>query len=262
MNYILLCEGFNDWCENNHLSALSRLLWFDLVHLFNRRGWCEWLQVSNQRLMDGLQLTREQTFISTRDKLIEKDLFLYEKGKKRSPSKYKFNTELTFINVAANGVQSVVQPVVKSVVNSVVETVARNKHKQIQKQNYIESNKLLSRSNSDSLFEKFWSIYPKKVAKQAAIKVFRKIPKIEATLEKILVGVEIWKDSEQCQNPQFIPNPATFLNNRRWEDEIPKGGTNNGARRSVNADLESEPKINKYPNHTEVDWSIFDGCET
>lgn len=83
-----------------------------------------------------------------------------------------------------------------------------------------------SKKEKTALFEKFWSVYPKKVAKQAAFKAFRKIPKIEATLGEILAGVEKWEHSEQWQNPQFIPYPAKFLNDKRWEDKIQKGGEN------------------------------------
>jgi hypothetical protein len=75
-------------------------------------------------------------------------------------------------------------------------------------------------------FEKFWDVYPKKVAKQAALKAFIKISNLEATHEKILEGVERWKASNQWKDPQFIPHPTTFLNGRRWEDEIPEGGEN------------------------------------
>ncbi len=82
----------------------------------------------------------------------------------------------------------------------------------------------IPKKKPDELFEKFWSIYPKKVAKQAAFKAFRKIPKIEATLSEILAGVEKWERSEQWQNPQFIPYPAKFLSEQRWEDEMQKGG--------------------------------------
>jgi hypothetical protein len=79
-------------------------------------------------------------------------------------------------------------------------------------------------------FEKFWDIYPKKVAKQSAMKAFIKISNLEATLEKILEGVERWKASNQWKDPQFIPYPTSFLNGRRWEDEITNlvGEKNNG----------------------------------
>ncbi|MDR2074011.1 MAG: hypothetical protein LBP36_01385, partial [Oscillospiraceae bacterium] len=82
MNYIKLQKGFNKYCKMIFLPALSRLLWFDLVELFNELGWPEWIQISNARLMDGLQITSDKKFIEVRDKLIEHSLFIYEKGKK------------------------------------------------------------------------------------------------------------------------------------------------------------------------------------
>jgi hypothetical protein len=86
----------------------------------------------------------------------------------------------------------------------------------------------------DPLFDEFWFVYPKKIGKLTAMKVFEKIPKIEETQEFILAGVEKWKASTQWQDPQYIPYPATFLKNRRWEDEIQDGGANY-ARSAVSA---------------------------
>lgn len=91
MSYILLLEGFNDWCETNHLPILSQMLWFKLVHLFNKCAWSEWIQVDSQRLMSILQIRNKNTFIKIRNTLIEKELILYKKGKKGIPSKYKLN---------------------------------------------------------------------------------------------------------------------------------------------------------------------------
>jgi hypothetical protein len=104
-------------------------------------------------------------------------------------------------------------------------------------------------SITDELFEKFWSVYPKKTAKQAAAKAFRKIPKIEATLDKILAGVEMWKNSGQWQDSQFIPYPATFLSQKRWEDEIiTYGGKQNADNERNNGQFKPIRKcINEYP---------------
>jgi len=89
----------------------------------------------------------------------------------------------------------------------------------------------LSTDVDSSPFEKFWSVYPKKVAKQAAVKAFVKLNPSEATLNEILAGVRKWVETKQWQNDggEFIPNPATFLNGRRWEDEIPERGETSGA---------------------------------
>ena len=80
-------------------------------------------------------------------------------------------------------------------------------------------------------FEKFWEAYPKKVAKQAAVKAFAKLSPSEATLNVILAGVRKWSETKQWLNDggEFIPNPATFLNGARWEDEMPERSETNGA---------------------------------
>lgn len=68
-------------------------------------------------------------------------------------------------------------------------------------------------------FEAFWKVYPKKVGKQAAWKAFRRV---KVPLETLVSAVDRQKCSVQWreQNGRFIPNPATWLNQGRWEDEI------------------------------------------
>ncbi len=68
-------------------------------------------------------------------------------------------------------------------------------------------------------FSTFWTAYPRKVGKAAAEKAFLKV---EAPLQTLLDAVEAQKRSPQWTRDggQFIPYPATWLNQRRWEDEI------------------------------------------
>lgn len=70
-------------------------------------------------------------------------------------------------------------------------------------------------------FDLFWAAYPKKVGKGAAHTSWKKIKPGKAFLEKILDAVELAKRSEQwqCENGRYIPNPATWLNQKRWDDE-------------------------------------------
>ena len=93
MTYIDLMKAFEIWLETNYLPPVSQLLWYKMIGLFNRCGWVELISVDNQRLMALLDIRREATFISYRDKLIEAGLFKYEKGKKGSPNKYKICTD-------------------------------------------------------------------------------------------------------------------------------------------------------------------------
>lgn len=92
MSYIDLIKAFEKWLETNYLPSMAQLLWYKLVSLFNKAMWSEWIIVDNYRLMALLDIKREATFISYRDKLIEAGLFEYKKGKKGSPNRYKICT--------------------------------------------------------------------------------------------------------------------------------------------------------------------------
>lgn len=72
----------------------------------------------------------------------------------------------------------------------------------------------------DEEFGEFWKAYPKKIGKQAAAKAWRKI-EVRPPLPKILAAILLAQSTEQWQkeNGQFIPNPATWLNQGRWDDE-------------------------------------------
>ena len=67
-------------------------------------------------------------------------------------------------------------------------------------------------------FEIFWKGYPKKTAKENAKKAWLKIKPNDELIAKITKAVKEQKLSER--ESQFIPHAATWLNARRWEDEV------------------------------------------
>jgi hypothetical protein len=71
------------------------------------------------------------------------------------------------------------------------------------------------------LFLEFWSLYPRKEGKGAAYKSWLKISSPSETLQLILEALEWQKVSDQWKkdNGQYIPMPATYLNQQRWLDE-------------------------------------------
>lgn len=77
------------------------------------------------------------------------------------------------------------------------------------------------------LFNQFWTAYPKHIAKQSAVKAFEKLKPDEKLLEAMLKAIARQKESKQWEKDggAFIPYPATWLNQRRWEDELPQGET-------------------------------------
>ncbi|WP_104565614.1 hypothetical protein [Ralstonia mannitolilytica] len=90
-----------------------------------------------------------------------------------------------------------------------------------------ESNK---HASTDAMFEEFWTAYPKKVSKAAALKAYRKIKPSESLQAEILAAVSRAKTSVDWSKDdgQFIPYPASWLNARRWEDEAPSQGGGQG----------------------------------
>lgn len=72
-------------------------------------------------------------------------------------------------------------------------------------------------------FEAFWAAYPRKVGKGAALKAWRRISAPASALPAMLTSLEWQRESEQWQRDggQYIPHPATWLNQSRWEDERP-----------------------------------------
>ena len=73
-------------------------------------------------------------------------------------------------------------------------------------------------------FARFWDAYPRHEAKQTARKAFYKLNPDEELLEKMLDAIERWKRTAQWQEDggRYIPHPATWINQRRWEDDPPK----------------------------------------
>ena len=75
--------------------------------------------------------------------------------------------------------------------------------------------------DKDAAFEAFWAAYPRHTAKSVARKTFQKLNPSTELLAIILAAVEDQKTWQQWQKDdgQFIPMPATWLNQERWEDE-------------------------------------------
>ncbi len=69
-------------------------------------------------------------------------------------------------------------------------------------------------------FADFWSIYPRKESKPNAIKAWVRLNPSDDTQAQILKDVAKRKTSEAWvkDNGQYIPHPATYLNQKRWED--------------------------------------------
>lgn len=71
-------------------------------------------------------------------------------------------------------------------------------------------------------FEKFYNQYPKKVKKQNVKKWFKNNKPTNELFSTIMNSLEQFKGSEDWlkDNGQYIPYPTSWLNQKRWEDEV------------------------------------------
>jgi hypothetical protein len=73
-------------------------------------------------------------------------------------------------------------------------------------------------------FADFWERYPRKVKKPDAIRAWKKlrVPFTDGLMAKIRTALDVHKATHEWQKDggQFIPYPASWLNSRRWEDEV------------------------------------------
>jgi hypothetical protein len=71
-------------------------------------------------------------------------------------------------------------------------------------------------------FMVFWNRYPKHIGKSTALKSWQKLNPDKPLLDQILNAIDLQKKTEGWlkEGGQFIPHPTTWLNQRRWEDEI------------------------------------------
>lgn len=112
-----------------------------------------------------------------------------------------------------------------------------NTNKSITDESITENNSRVSRSFEER-FARFWSVYPKKKAKQDALKAWMKLKPSEEFTEKIICAVEKQKEWEDWkkENGQYIPHPATWLNQGRWDDEC----------NTVSANCKTEKKKRRF----------------
>lgn len=82
----------------------------------------------------------------------------------------------------------------------------------------IQYNTIQIQSNTNTHFDEFWEAYPRKVAKKDAEKAFAKI---KVDMAALMAALEKQKNSKQWKKEggQYIPYPATWLNQERWNDQ-------------------------------------------
>lgn len=107
---------------------------------------------------------------------------------------------------------------------------ASDTNKNVKNEENVKNKKNPSSSGADGCgysdsFLAFWKAYPKKIGKGAAWKAWSK-SNGKPPIEQIISSIQSHIQTEQWlkDNGQYIPNPQTYINQRRWDDEVGPGG--------------------------------------
>lgn len=86
-----------------------------------------------------------------------------------------------------------------------------------------DHNKEEEEKKTEENFDQFWAEYPKKKCKADARKAFAKVMKSKQVDYEIMMA-ELRKQKQTRdwlkEDGQYVPNAATWLNGKRWEDEV------------------------------------------
>lgn len=104
-------------------------------------------------------------------------------------------------------------------------THPRRKEEELKKDNNKEVSKKETREGALSFcdppdFEEFWACWPNKVGRRAALKAYGSATKRGARPSEIVDGIQRYIRDKPPDRPWL--NPATFLNQNRWEDQPAK----------------------------------------
>lgn len=114
-------------------------------------------------------------------------------------------------------------------VNNAVITALGNQDQDINQDKNQDINQdinnavVANESSTGKRFDEFWESYPRKVGKDSARKAWDKVSPDDELCDTILSAIDAQKKSVQWRKDdgQYIPNPATWLSQKRWEDELP-----------------------------------------
>ena len=82
-----------------------------------------------------------------------------------------------------------------------------------------DSDKDSDKTNRSNGFDRFWSVYPKKVKKKET-KAKWKTKRLADKADMIIADVQNRIANDARWKAGYIPDPTTYLNGERWEDEI------------------------------------------
>ena len=205
------------------LTANAKLLYGEITALTNEKGYCYASNSYFANLYGVSAVTISKWVNQLAHQGYVKSEIIYKEGTKEiasrhlkiatPPIKEKFNRVLKKSLIPSQ--RKVYDPIKEkfkdnNTINNTINNTCAISDSELTKNTYLES------------FETFWKAYPRKTAKQTAKTSWLKIKPNEKLFSEIMKSLSIHKLTEQwtSDNGRYIPHASTWLNQRRWEDDI------------------------------------------
>lgn len=209
------------------LSANAKLLYGEITALCNKEGYCwatnnyfaKLYSVSARSIQTWLKQLIDKGYIKSKsviNKNIESErryLYICDNNFADTTKKTSYPHEEIFTpsheeNFAHNNTS----------MNNINNNISSSNDKGTKEVKKVKKNS----TQDEELFNKFWAEYPKKRDKQSSKKAFTKLNVDVKLFDKMMASLSQFKNSYDWQknNGQYIPYPSTWLNGRRWEDEL------------------------------------------
>lgn len=172
------------------------------------KGWC---YMSRPTMADEMGLSK-QSILNLIDCLIEKGFI-----KKDEKTSYLKTTRAWDLVYFIDGVGK------ESLLAKGKESLPQKGKESLPNNNTLNNSSLID-IKEGCCFDDFWNLYGKKVGKKPCEKIWKKI-KLDVR-KVIFERLPKWK--LQFTNSQFYPNPETFLQDERWNDDISTEQVSNG----------------------------------
>ena len=187
------------------LKPLARLLFAEITALCNKEGYC-W--ASNRYFADLYEVDKTTVSgwigqLKTRGYLTVQ--LEYKEGSKQILNRYmKINGE-GIDEITKTSFQKDVDPIDQKTKGNTKTNTKTN----------------ITVNNVDD-FDSFWKFYPRKASKEAARKAWEKLRPDQHIMQMIADNVKerVEKGEWRKDNQSYILHASTYLNQKRWEDEV------------------------------------------
>ncbi len=190
---------------DQRLTPNAKLLFGEITALCHQEGYC-W--AGNQYFADLYDVSK--TSISTWIGNLKDAGHITVEMNYKEGSKHILNR---YIRILGEGIQENLTTPTRKLEHPIQENLRDN--------NTVNTTNNIT-VNSVGDFDSFWRFYPRKAGKEAARKAWAKLRPDQHIMQMIADNVKerVEKGEWRKDNQSFILHASTYLNQKRWEDEV------------------------------------------